>query len=98
MTKSMPRRVCRRQPTRRRSRSRPSPRLVPDDRPPRGAISMNLLITGGAGFIGSHLADRRLARGDRVVVLDDFNDFYDPAVKRAHVAPHRSNPGYRLVE
>ena len=59
---------------------------------------MNLLITGGAGFIGSHLADRRLARGDRVVVLDDFNDFYDPAVKRAHVAPHRSHPGYRLVE
>ena len=44
---------------------------------------MKLLITGGAGFIGSHLADRRLARGDRVVVLDDFNDFYDPAVKRA---------------
>jgi UDP-glucuronate 4-epimerase len=59
---------------------------------------MNLLITGGAGFIGSHLADRRLARGDRVVVLDDFNDFYDPAVKRANVAPHRRNTEYRLVE
>ncbi|HMF09356.1 MAG TPA: NAD-dependent epimerase/dehydratase family protein [Thermoanaerobaculia bacterium] len=59
---------------------------------------MNLLITGGAGFIGSHLADRRLDRGDRVVVLDDFNDFYDPAAKRANVAPHRSNPRYRLVE
>jgi UDP-glucuronate 4-epimerase len=59
---------------------------------------MNLLITGGAGFIGSHLADRRLAGGDRVVVLDDFNDFYDPAVKRANVAPHLSNPRYRLVE
>ncbi|HKD11328.1 MAG TPA: NAD-dependent epimerase/dehydratase family protein [Thermoanaerobaculia bacterium] len=59
---------------------------------------MNLLITGGAGFIGSHLADRRLDRGDRVVALDDFNDFYDPAVKRANVAPHRSNPRYRLLE
>ena len=59
---------------------------------------MNLLITGGAGFIGSPLADRRLARGDRVVVLDDFNDFYDPAVKRANVAPHRRNTEYRLVE
>ena len=59
---------------------------------------MKILITGGAGFIGSHLADRRLARGDRVVVLDDFNDFYDPGLKRANVAPHLSNPCYRLVE
>jgi UDP-glucuronate 4-epimerase len=59
---------------------------------------MNILITGGAGFIGSHLADRRLARGDRVVVLDDFNDFYDPRRKRQNVAPHSGDPGYRLVE
>jgi len=59
---------------------------------------MNILVTGGAGFIGSHLADRRLARGDRVVVLDDFNDFYDPSRKRANVAPHRGNSSYRLVE
>ena len=59
---------------------------------------MKLLITGGAGFIGSHLADRRLARGDRVVVLDDFNDFYDPRIKRANVAPHLADPRYRLVE
>lgn len=59
---------------------------------------MRLLVTGGAGFIGSHVADRRLALGDRVVVLDDFNDFYDPAVKRQNVAPHRNNPLYRLVE
>ena len=59
---------------------------------------MRLLITGGAGFIGSHLADRRLARGDRVVVLDDFNDAYDPDRKRRNVAPHAGNPGYRLVE
>jgi UDP-glucuronate 4-epimerase len=59
---------------------------------------VKILITGGAGFIGSHLADRRLRQGDRVVVLDDFNDFYDPAVKRANVAPHRGNPSYRLVE
>ena len=59
---------------------------------------MRLLITGGAGFIGSHLADRRLARGDRVVVLDDFNDSYDPDRKRKNVAPHAGNPSYRLVE
>ena len=59
---------------------------------------MRLLITGGAGFIGSHLVDRRLARGDRVVVLDDFNDYYDPRRKRANVQPHSGNPRYRLVE
>ena len=59
---------------------------------------MNLLITGGAGFIGSHLADRRLARGDRVVVLDDFNDFYDPERKRRNVAAHAGHARYRLVE
>jgi UDP-glucuronate 4-epimerase len=59
---------------------------------------VKLLITGGAGFIGSHLADRRLRKGDRVVVLDDFDDFYDPALKRANVAPSLGNPSYRLVE
>jgi len=61
---------------------------------------MKLLVTGGAGFIGSHVAHPRLARGDRVVVLDDFNDFYDPRRKRANVAPHLDsrNSNYRLVE
>jgi UDP-glucuronate 4-epimerase len=59
---------------------------------------VKLLITGGAGFIGSHLADRRLGKGDRVVVLDDFNDYYDPRVKRGNVALHRADPRYRLVE
>ena len=43
-----------------------------------------ILITGGAGFIGSHVADALLARGDAVTVLDNFNDFYEPAIKRAN--------------
>lgn len=47
---------------------------------------MRVLLTGAAGFIGSHLHERLLARGDVVVGVDDFNDYYDPAVKRRHVA------------
>ncbi|MCK6529783.1 GDP-mannose 4,6-dehydratase [Myxococcota bacterium] len=57
-----------------------------------------ILLTGGAGFIGSHVGDRLRARGDRVVVLDDFNDYYDPAIKRANVAAHAGDPDYRIVE
>ena len=45
-----------------------------------------ILVTGGAGFIGSHVTQRLMGRGDEVVVLDNFNDFYDPAIKRENAA------------
>jgi UDP-glucuronate 4-epimerase len=55
----------------------------------------NILVTGGAGFIGSHVCEALLARGDRVTVLDNFNDFYDPRLKRANAAALK---GAELVE
>lgn len=58
----------------------------------------HVLITGVAGFIGSSLADRLLARGDTVAGLDNFNDYYDPAIKRANIAGALANERFTLHE
>ena len=58
---------------------------------------MKILVTGAAGFIGSHTALRLLARGDEVVGLDNVNDYYDPTLKEARLARFSSHPGFRLI-
>lgn len=59
---------------------------------------MTVLVTGAAGFIGSHLAEALCRRGDAVIGLDNFNDYYDPARKRANEQRLRAYPNFRMIE
>ena len=59
---------------------------------------MTILVTGAAGFIGSHTAERLCRRGDTVIGLDNFNDYYDPARKRANEQRLNAYPNFRMVE
>ena len=58
---------------------------------------MTVLVTGAAGFIGYHLSERLLARGDRVIGIDCVNDYYDPQIKRDRIADLRARHGDALT-
>lgn len=59
---------------------------------------MSILVTGAAGFIGSHVARALLARGEHVLGIDNFSDYYDPALKVARLKPLREDKGFTLLE
>ncbi|MBN2589535.1 MAG: GDP-mannose 4,6-dehydratase [Sedimentisphaerales bacterium] len=59
---------------------------------------MKVLITGAAGFIGSHLCERMLADGWTVTGLDNFNDYYNPQIKRDNISGCLKNTNFNLVE
>src|SRR4051812_49654025 len=60
---------------------------------------MTIIVTGAAGFIGFHAAERLLARGETVIGLDNVNAYYDPRLKRDRLAElHRRHNSFRFVE
>jgi len=59
---------------------------------------MTIIVTGAAGFVGMHVAERFLARGEQVLGIDNCNAYYDPALKRARLARLAAHPGFRLAE
>ena len=59
---------------------------------------MKILVTGGAGFIGSSVVDRLLGRGDEVICLDNFDTFYNPAIKKRNIKSALKNPSFKLIE
>jgi UDP-glucuronate 4-epimerase len=62
-------------------------------------VKKKILVTGGAGFIGSHLVDRLLGENEWLVtVVDDFNDFYSPEIKRQNIAGFGLNPDFKLYQ
>lgn len=58
----------------------------------------NIIVTGVGGFIGSHLAETLLNQGEKVIGIDQFNDYYDPVLKRQNISQFKDNSAFQLIE
>lgn len=61
-------------------------------------MSKRILVTGGAGFIGSHLSETLIEQGNEIFCLDNFNDYYDIRIKRNNIQSLSKHPSYKLIE
>jgi UDP-glucuronate 4-epimerase len=61
-------------------------------------VSLKFLITGGAGFIGSHIVDELLSLREEIIVIDNFNTYYDPRIKWENISNAQKNPNFKLFE
>ncbi|MFY9225960.1 MAG: GDP-mannose 4,6-dehydratase [Blastocatellia bacterium] len=59
---------------------------------------MQVLVTGGAGFIGSHICEKLLNRGDQVIIVDELNDFYSPSIKKENLADIKKHGNYQFYQ
>ena len=60
--------------------------------------TQRIVVTGGAGFIGSHLVDSLIDQGHNLICIDNFNDSYDPTIKLTNIARHQDNPRFTLAK
>ncbi len=59
---------------------------------------MKILVTGGAGFIGSHLVKKLINQGDEIVIVDDLNDYYDPKLKKDRLEDIKKYGDFKFIE
>ena len=64
----------------------------------RNPLMSTIIVTGAAGFVGMHVAERLLARGESVLGIDSINDYYDPRLKRARLERLGRREGFRFAE
>ena len=57
---------------------------------------MNILVTGGAGFIGSHVCEKLISSGHKVICVDNFNDYYDPQIKESNISEMKKDRNFIL--